>query len=230
MKYIIFFLPLLSVPIDGFVQEKPEKAMVYNLTQDTTLKADYYNVAISIAEYIRYERINKKSTMAHIVSLDTLSAKLLSKLYALGFSQPIEKSSITEADNSNEYYRYQSGKNFFQATYSFSVSNIDSIDYLFRNIDREIVSGMRISPELRENTIEKVKGMFIAKGMESVEQYATEMAARLGQKIVKSKYNVVFYDGGYNNNYIDFNKKFQIDFRDILYKLTISYTYYLAEK
>lgn len=230
MKYIWLFGLLLSLSINGFAQDNPEKAIVYNLTLDTTLKADYYNVGISVAEYVRYERISKKNTNAYIVSLDTLSAKLLSGLYTLGFNQSIEKSSITEADNPNDYYRYQSGKKLFQVTYNFRVSNMDSIDYLFKNIDRNIVSGMRVSPELSESTIQRVKDVFIVKGMESAEKYSTGIADRLGHKILKSKYNILFYDGGVNNNYIDFNKKFQIDFRDISYKLTISYTYYLADK
>jgi len=225
MKYIAFFALLLCVLTRGFSQDNPEKAMVYNLTLDTTLKADYYTVGISVAEYIWYERISKKNTVAHMVSLDTLS-----KLKALGFNQRMDKSSITEIDNSDGYYTYRSAKKLFQLTYNFSVTGTDSIEYLFKNIDRDIVSGMKISPELKENTVENVKDVLVTKGMESVRKYADTVAARFGQKIVKSKYNIMFYDGGINNNYIDFNKKFQIDFRDIVYKLMINYTYYLSDK
>lgn len=230
MKYITFSALFLCLSTKGFSQDNPEKAMVYNLTLDTTLKADYYTVGISVAEYVRYERIGRKNNMAYVVSLDTLSAKLLSKLSVLGFNQRINKSSITEVDNSDGYYRYQSGKKLFQLTYHFSVTGMDSIEYLFRNIDRDIVSGMKISPELKGNTVEKVKEILVTKGMESAGKYADTVAARFGQKVVKSKYNIMFYDGGINNNYLDFNKKFQIDFRDIVYKLIITYTYYLSDK
>lgn len=229
-RYIFFAGVLLIISINGLAQEKSEKMMVYNVTLDTTLKADYFVVGISVSEYVRYERISKKNVKSYIVSLDSLAAKLLSKLSELGFNQRAEKSTITEVDHSIGYYRYQTDKKLFQVTYNIRVSGKDSIDYLFKNIDRDIVSGMKVQPEVNDNTKEAVKAVFITKGMKTAEKYAAEMADSLGQKIIKSKYQFVFYDGGYYNNDIDFNKKFQIDFRDILYKITVSYTYYLGDK
>lgn len=230
MKYIIFFSLLVSVSINAATQDNPEKVLVYNLSLDTTIKADYYNIGISVSEYVKYERINRKTTNAYIVSLDSLAEKLLSQLSSLGFNQKIEKSFITEADMANNYYRYPSDKKLFKVTYSIRVSSKDSIEYLFRNINREIISGMRISPELKENTIQSIREAMIVKGADSVKEYANDMASRLNQRVVKSKYHIAFYDGGLNNNYFDFDKKFQIDFRDIHYKVTINYTYYLSDK
>lgn len=230
MKKAKLFLFVLFFPFCGFTQELQEKTMVYNLTMDTLLKPDYYSVNISISEYIQYQRLSKKDVRANVVSLDTLSKKLMGYLSALGIDQAISKSSITEADNENNNYSNRSDKKLFQTTYSFRLYQMDSIDYLFKNIDKTIVSGMRITPEVYDATVERAKQFLIPKGMKMADEYADEIAKKMYQKISKSKYNIMFYDGGVNNNYNDFGKKFLIDYKDIKYKLTISYTYTFAEK
>ncbi|HEX7846707.1 MAG TPA: hypothetical protein VF476_12975 [Chitinophagaceae bacterium] len=230
MKPTILLLAVLSSSMHGIAQDSPEKTMIYNLTLDTLLKPDYYSVNITVSEYVQYQRLSKKEVRANIVSIDTLSKGLILHISNLGFTQNLHKSSITEIDQ-NDYYARRSDKKLFQVTYSFRLYNKDSVDYLFSNIDKTIVSGMRISPGILDATVEKVKQFLIPRGMKTTDEYAAEIAKKMDQKIIKSKYNIVFYDGGVNrNNYNDYNKKFFIDFEDIQYKLTVSYSYSFAEK
>jgi hypothetical protein len=230
MKQAKLLLLLLSFSLCGAAQESQEKMMVYNLTLDTILKADYYTVSISVSEYIQYERLSKKIVNTNLVSLDTLSKRLIRHLSNLGLNQDIQKSSVTEVDNTNGYYPSRSDRKLFQATYSFRLSQKDSVDYLFNSLDKAIISGMHVTPEVYDATVEKAKQFLVPQGMKMTDEYAGEIAKKMNQKIIKSKYTILFYDGGINSNYKDFSKKFLIDYEDIKYKLSISYTYTLAEK
>jgi hypothetical protein len=232
MKLITALLCLLFFSVPAFAQDSPDHQMVYNLTLDSILTPDYYNVNITVAESVAYERVGKKNYKTYIVPVDTLSQRLLRHLSGLGFTGEMQKSTITEVDNNDGYYQNRSDKKLFQVTYKFRIASKDSIDLLFHKLDKEVVSSMKISPALYDATIEKVRQELVVKGTALSEKYANDIAQKLNQKIIKSKYNIVFYDGGLYGNYGDdsFNKKFVIDYRNINYKLSVSYTYTLAEK
>jgi len=230
MKFVNSLLLLVLFSMGSSAQEKPEKQLVYTLTLDSTLKPDFYQVNISVSEYIQYERLSKKETRASVVPLDTLVQKLLNHLSEMRFTQKIEKSSISEIDNPDNYYQSRSSQKLFQITYNFRVANKDSIDYLFKNLDRKIISGMRIDPEVYDETVEQARQLLVGKGMKLVDLYANQIAERMNQKITKSKYSILFYDGGNNSNFYDGSKKFLIDYKDINYRLSISYTYSLEDR
>ena len=230
MKKLCLFLLLTSFSFFAMTQELHEKIMVYNLRLDTSLKPDYYSVNISVSEYYHSQKISKKKYQVNLVSLDTLTKKLMEHLSGLGFHQNISKSSVTEVDDPGDYYIRRSDKKLFKVTYSYRIYNKDSVDHLFSNIDRTIVSGMIIRPEVYDATVENAKQLLIPKGMKAADDYVNGIAQKMNQKVIKSKYNVVFYDGGVNSNHIEFGKKFVIDYTDIKYNLSVSYTYTLAEK
>lgn len=226
MKQTLFLLTILTC-LDTASQEKETKFFQFNLTLDTLVSPDFYDVKISVAESVSYIK-EKKHYYAHITPLDSLEAALTGYLGKMGFASNLQRSLITEVQQGNMYSR--SEKKLFEVSYFFNVKTQDSVEMLFKNLDRNMISGIIITPNLEKQTQERIRDMLTISGIARSKQYATQMAQQNNQQIIGSKYNIMFYDGGpmFDNIYNLYDTKFKIVLGKVKYRFGVNYTYYFS--
>lgn len=226
-----FFLCIQFLNV--YSQIRTEKTLTQNLEIDTIIKPDYFLVKITVSEYIQSTSKGRKQKEI-LINLDSVSRILKDNLVKLGFSQELNKSKIAESTNERDWKIYYNGKSLFQVTYDFEVKGKDSINYLFKELPRNNVTSLIITPKLYSTTIEKAKEALALKGLSNMEKFANLIADTMGQKIIK-RTNIQFTFTPKLNYTTKTNvygqlKDYVIDMSDLEYYLTVYYTYVFDDK
>lgn len=233
MKYTLILIVCLFKSFTCFSQSSLEKGLSHSIHLDTVLTPDYYQVKIGVAEFLTYKG-RRRNGESIVVPLDTVIKKLEEELKRLGFKQILRKVSIVEKANQRYTYYYSpNNKNLFQANFEFEVGSSDSIEYLFQNINKQMLELLIVTPKLNASTLETAEKEIILRGMLLGREFTQKIAEVNKQKIIKqSNYHIAFEEvpnvignDAYNNN-----KEFSIDFRNHLeYSLNITFTYLLED-
>jgi len=147
---------------------------------DTLIKPDYFIVSISVVEKRQFSG-KRKRLESNKIDLDSVTSLLSSNLKNLGFTQNLTKTSISEA---SKYYEYEGSskilksKILFQSTLEFKVSSKDSAEFLFKNIDKDIIKSIIVTPKLNQETVNFIK--------EEMTKTATKLLTESSKKVLKS--------------------------------------------
>ena len=202
---------------------------------DTTLRPDYYSVKIGVSEYLNFEGEGKKRK-ANVIPLDTVMKNLQDELIRIGFHQTLTKSSIAEKTNRTNGERiYFYDRILFQVTFDFDISTKDSVEYLFKSLNKETLQSLYVSPKFKNSTLEAAKDLLISKGLEETKKYAQKIAAENKQQIIKQTNTYLGFYAKNQNNSADYNiygqrKEFVINLDDVDYSLNITYAYLFEDK
>lgn len=220
-------------------QNKTDKTLSNSIILDTTIQPDYYQVKVAVAEWVSWTRVSKKKTIYELQNLDSIERTLKSDLRRLGFTQNLKKCSIAESVYDRGYSvsqkRYHNNQILFEVTFEFTISNKDSVNYLFKELNKEHVTSLIVTPKLNQATIDKAREEMINKSIVSFSKVANHIADSVGQKIIKqSNLSITFYPKPpvYNamNTVITKAKDFLIDINDLEYTISIYIMYTLDDK
>lgn len=238
IKKIVTIILLGLFSINGYSQIKTEKQLSNTQFLDTLIKPDYFLVKITVSEYVLTTKKGRKYK-SELMDLDTVSYILKSNLEKIGFTQNLKKSSIAETLVSTGYgntqKRYFNGQVLFEVSYEFMVSNKDSVNYLFKELPKERLTALKITPHILPSTIKQVKEDLTNKGIVLISNEVKNIADTLGKKIVKqSNLNINFAPKFQNmiqgSIYYGREKEFSIDISDLEYTLNIYYAYIIEDK
>ena len=235
MKLMLTLVLMLLSFQAVFSQGKTEKTLTHRVAYDTMLRPDYFIIDIGVAEYVKYEGKGKKSKSV-FVPLDTVSKNLISELNKLGFSGPFKKMSIAEKNSGRYGQRAQYwGGLLFQVTYQFNLANRDSINYLFKEINKENLMSLVVTPRFYDTTLERAKEKLFATALSSAKEYAQKIVDSNNIKIIKQSNIHLGFGPEVNNwtkryNTYGGQKEFVIDLDDIEYELGATYTYTYEDK
>lgn len=234
MKYLtIIFLFLTS---GSYSQTEPEKTISQTLKFDTILQPDYYSVKIAVAEYVVYEGTGKK-TRARLISLDSAVFKLQEELGRMRFTPHLRKSAIVEKSSRLDgRIVYFDDRVLFEVTLDFELGSRDSLEYLFANINKEMLRSFTATPRFYTSTLNSARDLLTSRSWEETKKLSEKIALENKQQIIKQTHtHLNFYTNPpLQNHSLQYNsygqkKQFVVFLDNVEYSLNITCSYILED-
>lgn len=188
------------------------------ISLDTAISPDYYEIEIKVAEIRQYTGKGKKRK-SYTISIDSINQIIRTQLFKAGINVPINLIQISEVDTRYPYY------DLFQGTFQLTLSSKNDIELVFNTLletFKENFKGMVVNPNINAERLDLIKKEMEAKVFQIIKTGAEEFALKNNVEIVRNSQYIFGFHKKYITGELDSygyvkTKAFNISFSNPVY-------------